>query len=92
MGLSLSTPLKILGHVFEDPMITGDTMSDKNLAKVNNRFGTEYKVQGLTLEILKSQRHVPNNFTRIFSLVKEVCTCHHHHFTLEAILRHKEML
>jgi hypothetical protein len=91
VGLSPSTPLKILGHIFEDPMITADTMNDKNLAKVNNRFGTEYEVQELTLESLKSLRHVPNNFTRIFSLAKEVCTCHHHHLTLETILRHKEI-
>ena len=44
MGFSLRTPLKILGHVFEDPMITASTMNDKNLAKVDNRFGTDYKV------------------------------------------------
>jgi hypothetical protein len=44
VGLSLSTPLKILGHVFEDPMITADTINDKNLAKFNNEFGTDYGV------------------------------------------------
>ncbi len=72
-------------------MITADTINDKNLAMANNRFGTEYEVQGLTLESLKSLNHVPNNFTRIFSLAKEVCTCHHHYLALEAILRHKEI-
>ncbi len=64
MSLSLSASLKILGHIFEDPMITADTMNDKNLAKVNNSFGTKHEVQELTLKSLKSLRHVPNNFTR----------------------------
>ena len=44
MELPQGIPLKILGNIFEDPMITTETMNDKNLKKVNKRFGTEYEV------------------------------------------------
>ena len=42
MGLPRGTPTKYLDKIFEDTVITADTMNDKNLAKVNIRFETDY--------------------------------------------------
>ena len=33
-------------------MITTETMNGKNFKKVNKRFGTEYEVKELTMEML----------------------------------------
>ena len=42
-----STTQKVLEYAFEDPIFTTDSMNDKNLAKINKRFGTKFKVQRL---------------------------------------------
>ena len=70
-GTSQSTQLKVLGYSFEDPIVTTDN-NVKSLAKTNNKFGSEYEVQGLDLEMLKTLGYVPNNFSRLFGLAEEV--------------------
>ena len=91
MVLPQGTPSKILAKIFKDSVITTDTLNNKNLSKVNNRFGTEYEVQGLQLENLKTLRYVPSNFTRLFNYAKDVCSCHHSHLTIDGILSHKQI-
>ena len=63
-------------------------MNDKNMQKINRRFGTSYPTQQLQLAELKNLRCIPNNFTRLFNFAQHKCSCHNHHLTIVAILNH----
>jgi hypothetical protein len=68
MGLS-PRPSKVLSSIFEDSILTTDTLHDRNLAKVSNRFGTEDPFQSLTLELLKTLRCVPNSLSGCLTIL-----------------------
>ena len=66
VGLPRGTPNKVLSTLFEDSLATTDAMNDKNIQKINRRFGTCYPTQHLQLAELKNLKYLPNNFTRLF--------------------------
>ena len=88
VGLPRGTPNKVLSTLFEHSLATTDAMNDKNIQKINRRFGTCYPTQHLQLAELKNLKYLPNNFTRLFKYTYHKCSCHHLHLTIEAILNH----
>jgi hypothetical protein len=88
IGLPPGAPNAVLSALFEDSLTTTDVLNDKNLQKVNMRFGTSYPTQSLQLSHLKILRCVPNNFTKLFNFAKHTCSCHNQHLTIDAILQH----
>ena len=88
VGLPSGTPNIVLSTLFEDSLTTAHTIHDRNLSKVNSRFGFMLPTEQLELQELKNLGLIPNNFPRLFNFAKHRCTCHNNHLSIDLLLDH----